>query len=79
MLDQEEPFQSQQKHSTQKPDVEVASVTGLVMYPLLGEGAKVLYVGSRAEGIFGRPEGWTVATGTNLFSPSSAVEQLGRD
>ena len=30
-----------------------------------------------AEGIFGRPEGWTVATVTNLFSPSSTVEQLG--
>ena len=32
-----------------------------------------------AEGIFGRPEGWTVATVTNLFSPSSTVEQLGLD
>ena len=47
LLDHEEPFQSQQEHGTQKPDSEVASVTELVIDPLLaGPGAKVLCVGS---------------------------------
>lgn len=39
-------FRAKQEHSTQKPDFEVASATGLIMYPLPGEGAKVLCVGS---------------------------------
>lgn len=45
----------------------------------LGRGQRFYVWEVVAEGILGRPEGWTVAIGTNLFSPSSAVEQLGRD